>query len=463
MPGDQQSLTGSQFDGFTVEEELGRGGMGVVYLAEQVNLGRKVALKIIAPSLSDDADFRRRFEREARAAASLDHPNVVPVFEAGAVEERLYLSMRYVRGTDLSAVLATEGRLRPDTAADVVRQLASALDAAHSTGLIHRDVKPGNVLISNFATEPHVYLSDFGLTKEASEVSAGLTSSGHWVGTLDYVAPEQLDSREIDARTDVYSLGCVLFQMLAGRVPYTGTSVQKMFGHANSAPPSLQDLDPALAQRFDHVIARAMAKDPAQRYPSAGDLGRAAVAAAAGAAVTQPERSVAAGAALGAADSLVTTQLPITPEPPQERRRPRRLEPPTAPRPMPPASSGAAVAKRSRMVIPLVIVTLLALGVAAGRSVAAQSGGSDNEKIDNAGKGGGKGGGGDAPVTPRTQTPALRIPRLRPRRRRASRPSLRRPADGAPRSPPGRDGPSRWRASPTPASSTAPRSTARRA
>ncbi len=309
MPGDQQSLTGSQFDGFDVEEELGRGGMGVVYLAEQANLGRKVALKIIAPSLSDDADFRRRFEREARAAASLDHPNVVPVFEAGAVEDRLYLSMRYVRGTDLSAVLATEGRLRPDTAADIVRQLGSALDAAHATGLIHRDVKPGNVLISNFATEPHVYLSDFGLTKEASEVSAGLTSSGHWVGTLDYVAPEQLDNRGIDARTDVYSLGCVLFQMLAGRVPCTGTSVQKMFGHANSAPPSLQDVDPAVAQRFDHVIARAMAKDPAERYPSAGDLGRAAVAAAAGAAVTQPERSVASGAALGAADSLVTTQL----------------------------------------------------------------------------------------------------------------------------------------------------------
>ena len=174
--------------------------------------------------------------REAQVAASLDHHNVVPVFGAGDANGLLYLAMRYVEGTDLAALLASRGSLPAQEAARVTRELGAALDAAHAKGLVHRDIKPSNVLIAGAGIGGHIYLSDFGLTKETEADTPSLTQTGHWVGTIDYVSPEQLDGHTLDARSDVYALGCLLFQMLSGRVPFEGTHLRKMWGHATRRP-----------------------------------------------------------------------------------------------------------------------------------------------------------------------------------------------------------------------------------
>lgn len=382
---------GSEVGGFRIERELGRGGMGVVFLAEQVNLRRKVALKVIAPHLSGDPDFTARFEREARLAASLDHPNVIPIFETGSVEDLLYLAMRYVPGADLGAVLASQGALEPERAANIAGQLGAALDAAHANGLIHRDVKPGNVLLANSDPDGHIYLTDFGLTKEASGgQSAQITGTGQWVGTVDYIAPEQLDRRPIDARTDVYSLGCVLYQLLSGHVPYEGTSLQKMFSHGSSAPPSLEAFDPELAARFDPVIARAMAKDPDERYPSAGDLGRGALAASTGTQVRVPERSVAAGAAAeGESDSEIATQIVgatssanTRTEPRSGPRAKRAVPPPIAPAPAPTTAGATPPPTRkrgSRLLIPAAVIAAVLLAASVGAFLASR--GNDDDPV----------------------------------------------------------------------------------
>ena len=185
------STSATRLGDFRLERELGRGGMGVVYLAEEVRLGRHVALKLIAPDLAEDADFRHRFEREARIAAGLDHPNVVPLFAAGEVDGHLYLSMRYVEGTDLKSLLVERGRLDYPSATSIVAQVGSALDAAHARGLVHRDVKPANILLGRTSEGGfHAYLTDFGITKDSSEKTVGLTQTGQWIGTVDYVSPE---------------------------------------------------------------------------------------------------------------------------------------------------------------------------------------------------------------------------------------------------------------------------------
>ncbi|MEA2168538.1 MAG: serine/threonine kinase PknH [Solirubrobacteraceae bacterium] len=297
--------------------------MGVVYLAHQSSLSRSVALKVIGSQFGEDSEFEQRFDREARHAASLDHPNVVPVFETGRAEGLLYLAMRYVQGTDLRGLL-DDGPLGAEDAVRIIVAVAAALDAAHGQGLIHRDVKPANILLAGDGPDGHVYLGDFGLTKDATSESGGLTLTGQVVGTLDYMAPEQIDGGVIDARIDVYALGCVLFQTLSGRVPYTGTQAQKMFAHATKPPPSLAEVVPELAAAFDPVIARGMAKNPDDRYPSAGDLGRAAQAALRAEAVTTPERSVATGAALStlARRDAPTRARPIPVAPPRRRRWP---------------------------------------------------------------------------------------------------------------------------------------------
>ncbi len=354
---------GDELGGFVLERELGRGGMGVVYLARQTKLGRRVALKVITPALASDEDFRRRFEQEARMAASLDHPNVVPVFEADTTDGFLYLAMRYVQGTDLSTVIGRNGRLPPDQTVNVVGQVGAALDAAHSAGLVHRDVKPANVLLSGDRAEAHVYLTDFGLTKEISSAS-GPTHTGQWVGTVDYVAPEQLQGFATDARSDVYALGCVLYQCLSGQVPYSGTEIQKMWAHAHGDVPSLADANGGAARRFDPVVARALAKDPEERFPSAGDLGRAAAAATAGAQVAVPERSVATGAAAGGAPTVREgAGVP-----------PTRRQPESGPtRPLPPSQA----APKRRLFGPLEVALLLLViagGVIAGALVARGSG-----------------------------------------------------------------------------------------
>ncbi|HEX9235366.1 MAG TPA: serine/threonine-protein kinase, partial [Actinomycetota bacterium] len=205
---------GSVIAGYRIDSLIGRGGMSVVYLAEDLNLGRKIALKVLAPELAGDARFRERFVRESRLAASLEHPNIIPIHDAREADGVLYIAMRYVEGTDLKGLIKEEGRLDPGRTLSIVGQVAGALDAAHARGLVHRDVKPGNILIARASESggpEHVYLSDFGLTKRATSDS-GITATGQFVGTLDYAAPEQFEGKPLDGRTDQYSLGCCLYE-----------------------------------------------------------------------------------------------------------------------------------------------------------------------------------------------------------------------------------------------------------
>ena len=212
---------GTEIAGYLIERLLGRGGMSVVYLAHESRLDRRVALKLLAPELSEDERFRERFLRESRLAASLDHPNAIPIFEAGEAEGVLFIAMRYVEGTDLKRLLAAEGRLDPARAVGIVERVAAALGVAHEQGLVHRDVKPGNVLIAQSRGEEHVYLSDFGLTKQQASES-GITETGQFMGTADYVSPEQIEHREVSGRTDEYALACVLYECLTGGAAVQG-------------------------------------------------------------------------------------------------------------------------------------------------------------------------------------------------------------------------------------------------
>jgi serine/threonine protein kinase len=277
--GDADLSPGFAFGGYRIVSVLGRGGMGVVYLAEDLRLGRRVALKLLAPQLAEDPRFRDRFVRESRVAASIDHPNVIPIYEAGGEAGVLFIAMRYVQGTDLRALLKAEGAMAPPRAVALVRQVAGALDAAHARGLVHRDVKPGNVLIAESAGSEageHAYLSDFGLTKRAASDS-GITGTGQFVGTLDYAAPEQFEGKPLDARTDVYSMGCLLYECLAGHPPFRRENdAAVMYAHLLEDPPPLTIQRPALPDEIDAVIGRGMAKEPQQRYPSAGELAAAA-------------------------------------------------------------------------------------------------------------------------------------------------------------------------------------------
>lgn len=281
---------------FEIRGELGRGGMGVVYRAWDPAVGREVALKVVSPELAADEQFVVRFEQEMRIAARIEHPNVVPVYETGRDDDALYIAMRLVEGPDLRDVIRREGGLTPARTATVARQLSGALDAAHAAGLVHRDVKPGNVLFAASHGDEHVYLSDFGLAREAASES-GLTNTGNWIGTLDYAAPEQLDGDVVSARTDVYALGCLLFHALVGRVPYEGGVQRKIVGHSMGELPSVGAIPNAAL--IDGVLARATAKRPEERFGSAGDLGRAFAAAVEGRELgDSEERTVATGAAL---------------------------------------------------------------------------------------------------------------------------------------------------------------------
>ena len=268
--------------------------MGVVYRAVQLDLDRPVALKLIAPQLAEDPSFRERFVRESRLAAAIDHPNVIPIYYTGEHEGALYIAMRYVEGSDLRTLVRAAGRLDPARAAHIVAQVASALDAAHERGIVHRDVKPANVLLG---TTDHAYLTDFGLTKRISSHS-GSTHGGGWVGTLGFVAPEQIRGERVDARADVYALGCVLFHTLAGGPPYQRDSDEAtLWAHLNDDPPSLRVNAPGAPPALQAVIDRALAKDPDERFQSAGDVGRAALAAVGRESGVRRERVVARGAA----------------------------------------------------------------------------------------------------------------------------------------------------------------------
>jgi ABC-type branched-subunit amino acid transport system substrate-binding protein/predicted Ser/Thr protein kinase len=257
---------GTTFSNYRVDSLLGRGGMGVVYLARDLSLERPVALKLIAPELAQDQQFRARFLREPKLAASLDHPNVIPIYEAGEDEGQLYLVMRYVEGTDLKTTLERDGKLASDRTIELLAQVAGALDAAHERGLVHRDVKPGNVLIDRSG---HVYLTDFGITKQTGEDS---TETGSVVGTLDYLAPEQIRGEPVDARTDCYALACVLYECLAGKPPFRrGTEAETLWGHMQDDPPPLRG-----QPKLDGVLRKGLAKGKDQRYPTCGALIEAA-------------------------------------------------------------------------------------------------------------------------------------------------------------------------------------------
>jgi serine/threonine protein kinase len=270
---------GSTFAGHRIDGVAGRGGMGVVYLATDLTLDRPVALKLIAPGLAGDPVFRARFESECKLAAAIDHSHVVQIFHAGEERGLLYVTMRYIHGTDLRTLLAEEGRLAPDRAVGIIAQVAGALDAAHRRGLVHRDVKPANVLITRRDGAEHAFLTDFGVSKERS-ADKGLTRTGFAVGTADYMAPEQARGVEVDARADIYALGCVLYRALTGAVLYERDSdVEKMWAHIHDPPPALLEVCPDLPRGLELVLDRALAKQPDDRQPSAAELARQAVAA----------------------------------------------------------------------------------------------------------------------------------------------------------------------------------------
>jgi len=267
---DDRPLAGPQLAGYRVGELLGRGSMGDVYRADDVRLGRSVALKVLVPGLGAEDGLLR----ESRLAAGLDHPNVIPIFEAGDDDGRLFIAMRYVAGGDLRALLRRESKLTPARAIAIAAQVADALDAAHRRGLVHRDVKPSNVLLDDADGREHCYLADFGLTQRAAEADH---ADGHLVGTVAYVAPEQIRGDPIDGRADQYALAGLLFECLTGTAPFDGRSdVAVIFAHLEEPVPPASGRDPSLPAAIDAVLARGMAKDPGERFASCTELVRAA-------------------------------------------------------------------------------------------------------------------------------------------------------------------------------------------
>jgi pSer/pThr/pTyr-binding forkhead associated (FHA) protein len=333
------------FAGCRVEEVISHGDMGVVYRAEELALQRPVALKLIIPEYSRDERFRERFRRESMIAAAIDHPNVIPIFDAGDESGVLYITMRLVEGTDLRALIAAEGRIEPLRAARIVRQVGAALDAAHARGMLHRDVKPPNVLLGR---DDHVYLSDFGLAKRAASVGE-LTRQGSIVARAEYVAPEQILNESVDARSDIYALGCLLFEALTGEAPFARWEEGPgALAHLDAPRPSPVELCPDLPREFDDVVRRAMAIDPSERYPSAGDLGQAALVAAGGLRRASGWSVVATGEAAPSMDEQPSEALA------------------TAPRAPAPVGAGAGrAADKLRWVIAFAALAIVAVGMLA--------------------------------------------------------------------------------------------------
>src|SRR5262245_55556368 len=309
--------------GFRVASVIGEGAMGTVYLAEPPDNGR-VALKVLAPELARDDRFRRRFLRETELAATLDHANIVRTIAAGEENGALYLAMEYVEGPDLRELLRRDGRLEPDRALHLLSQVAAALDAAHEAGLVHRDVKPGNILVAAAPDGERTYVCDFGLARHVSSPSS-LTGDRGFVGTIDYVPPEQIEGGAIDGRADVYSLGCVLFECLAGTRPFDRDSeLAVVFAHLNEPPPRLTELRPELPEAFDGVFNTALAKSPDERYATCGELVEAARVALQGKSFARRKSRqrfvIAAAAVLAAAGATVGAVLASgggSPGPPQ--------------------------------------------------------------------------------------------------------------------------------------------------
>jgi serine/threonine-protein kinase len=264
---------GEELAGYKIEAVAGRGGMGVVFRAEHLHLGRIVALKVLTADLAGNRSFRARFVREAQTAARLDHPNIVPVFDAGEADGLLFIAMKYIDGVDLGHVLDAEERLTSQRTVDLLADIADALDVSHGAGLVHRDVKPGNVLVDNVRS----YLTDFGLTKRIASRTA-LTAAGRTVGTAAYLAPEQIRGQDVDARTDCYAFGCVLYECLTGDVPFTrDTDMAVLWAHLEQDPDPPSSRTPELPRALDQVFAQALAKRKEDRFTSCGELMKAVV------------------------------------------------------------------------------------------------------------------------------------------------------------------------------------------
>ncbi|MGH3710633.1 MAG: protein kinase domain-containing protein [Pseudonocardiaceae bacterium] len=261
-----------ELPGYRVLSRLGHGTMGVVYLAEDVQLRREVALKVLAPTLVDQELFRQRFDRESHSAATLDHPHIIPIYAAGAAAGARYIAMRYVAGGDLRTLIETTGPLSLTQMTAVIVAMADALDAAHAQGIVHRDVKPANILVDNRGGQEHYYLSDFGIARNIS-AGASLTSTGQVMGTIDYLAPEQVQGKPVDGRADLYALGCVLYHCLTGAVPFPRDDIAAlMWAHVHEEPPPVTTRRPELPAELDRIVAKAMAKQPAERYPTGREL-----------------------------------------------------------------------------------------------------------------------------------------------------------------------------------------------
>ncbi len=371
-------MAGDEFAGYRIRSVIGRGGMSVVYQADNVRLGSVVALKVLAPELAADDRFRTRFLDESRIAASLNHPNVIPIYDMGPHDDLLYIAMRYVTGTDLRAVLRKRGGpLPPADAVFLIGQAGRALDAAHRQDLLHRDMKPGNVLIERGEGDDpdHVYLSDFGITTHALSRS-GDTPTGDFLGTIDYVAPEQIQATEVDGRADQYALGCVLYECLTGHVPFErDRDAAIIWAHVEDTPPAPSTVRPGLPAAVDEVFSQVLAKKPDDRYPTCRAFVDAASAALAEPTVarlrigTAEPGATAGGAYLHPdeppADRSATDQIP-RPERPGQASPGRESggEPPPPPPPPRPAPSQAR-GHRGRWVLAAAaaLVVLIAAGV----------------------------------------------------------------------------------------------------
>jgi WD40 repeat protein len=295
---------GSRVASYRLEKQIGAGGMAVVYRARDERLGRLVALKIMAPALAADEMFRLRFIRESRAAAAVDDPHIIPVYEAGEENGLLFIAIRFVNGGDVRSLLHRQGPLPMPQVMSIVSSVGAALDAAHAVGLVHRDVKPANMLLDTRAGRPdHVYLSDFGLSKVMQ--SAQLTGSGQFLGTPNYMSPEQIEGRTVDGRTDQYALACAAFELLTGNAPFgPSEGWATVFAHLNTQPPPLTSRRPDLSPAVDEVFARALAKDPRDRYASCREFGEALQEALAG----PPAR----GPAAPAYPAVTESRVPVT-------------------------------------------------------------------------------------------------------------------------------------------------------
>ena len=353
---------GDEFAGYRLVSLIGHGGMSIVYRAEHIGLERTVALKLLSPQVSEDEDFRERFQRESKVAAALEHPNIIPIYEAGEENGVLYIAMRYVEGADLKSRLKQGGPLEEHQVVVLISQVAAALEAAHDKGLVHRDVKPANILIAAGAGvegSDHAYLSDFGVVKNTA--AAGFTKTGLFVGTADYASPEQIEGKPLDARADIYSLGCVTYEALTATPTYEKDSeVAMMYAHLLEPPPKLTEKRPDLPPEVDEVIAKAVAKSKEDRYERPTEFALAlkqAVGAGAAsgvsAVVAQPgagETVLAGASVVGRAQAEKQAEPPAQSPPPQSppAQPPPPQSPPAQP---PPAGTGAGDGNRRKLLI----------------------------------------------------------------------------------------------------------------